>query len=505
MWGDNLVYDQVHDILGNVPATAPIELHVALFAVDVLVIDVGARALGGAAVFATFPNGTSTLLPMITDNAGMASLGPVPGGNLALRVVWQGVTVYDDIVLLNSSGTIRVDAAVYYLTVTARDTRDLPVENVQVLVTDPARELVVDAVATDATGNTFARLPAGVYNLTAWWSGTLVAEYSDINLTGNLTRPLNLSLYYVTYQIIDADNESVLGAFVSLESATYTTSGITDDQGEVVDLRVPGGEFEFTVTWDGVVVRQETVNISGGGTEQIRVSIYTLDVLTLDGEGEGLPEVFLTVSRDGEIVAAAVTDASGRASFRLSGESYEVSGRLVTTFWLTAVDLTENGSVVLDDDGSLTLSFDLFPIPLPATVLFWVIVVAIVLIGLILYLLRRRKEARQEETGEESPDEEPSPGPTAEDSMNEGDPTEEEVDATADEAEVLVNGGSAQLVIGTAVGETRCAYCEGSVPEDMELRACSECGSEYHVTCAARAGTCSVCERTFTGEREGPA
>ena len=522
VWAGVRVYDNATNIPGNVTASAPIDLAVQIYLLGVAVVDVGNVGLGGAAVFVTYPNGTSTLTPFITDPAGRASLGRVPVGTHDFRVVWLGAEVHLSSVAVTASGTLRLRADVYYVTFVATDKALLPVENVQFLVTDTVRDLAVSAVTTDPSGIAQARLAVGDYEWEAWWSGARVANATPVSLNatlGNQTVPVPLRIYYVDVHVFDGENRSVLGAFVALESPEYTASGITDDRGFVEDLRVPAADFTLTASWDGVEVHSSLVTVAGNQTFVVSARVFDLTVRAQDSGLKTLSGVFVTVQRGNVTVAAAVTNARGEATFRLPAANYTVSLRLVTTYLLTGIDDSETVLVTLDGAKTVTATFTGFPIPLYATVVFGLIN-AILLILIVFYLLYRRRKQKTEEATASTKEEEPGPAtadprePAETAKPSESPPMEpvvESVTPAPTSAEAVPDAGEAlagapatvgvpmdpptPLAPGVSDGSLRCGVCHGRIKEGLPLLRCLHCFAAYHERCASGLERCATCGR----------
>jgi len=518
VWAGVQVYNAPTNITGNITASAPIDLIVQIYTVGVEVVDVGNAGLGGSAVFVTYPNGTSTLMPFITDPAGRAMLGRVPVGTHNFRVVWLGADVHLSSVAVTASGTLRLRATVFYVTFDARDSAFLPVENVQILVTDTLRDLAVDAVTTDASGTAQARLAVGAYQWEAWWSGARVADLTVLGinaLDGNETVPVPLAIFYVDVQVFDAANRTVLGAFVTLESPEYTASGITDDRGVVENLRVPATDFALRVSWDGVEVHSSIVNVTGNRTFVIPSRIFDLTVRARDSGLETLSGVFVTVRRDNVTVAAAVTNSRGEATFRLPAANYTVSARLVTTYLLTGIDESETVLVTLDETKTTLVTFTGFPIPFYATVLFALTNLILLILIVFFLLYRRRRKAREAASAEDQvrsttesvepatdakPSEPLSPGLAAETAASgpaspENVPTTSEAPPGSQNTVEVPMEPPTPLAPGTSDGSLRCGVCHGRIKEGMVLLRCVHCFAAYHERCGAGLERCATCGR----------
>jgi hypothetical protein len=417
-WQDVLVLSQTVTLDGNVDASDPVELVAAVFDPVFRVVDVAFAPLGDAAVYLTHPNGSTTRQPMTTDGDGRVALTQMAAGTYELRILWSGVAVGLTTVDVNASAAYEVVADVFYLTVAAADADGETVPSVHVVVQDRQRALVADSRLTDAGGRTVSRLPAGTYDVAASWFGVPVGGEENVTLAANRTVSLDLAIYTVTFAAVDERGVGLDGATVAVELGGFQISGQADFQGRAT-FKLPGGDLSVRVWWRDVLVYDRVETISASRTSvELAADVYYVALRAVDGNGNALAGVAVTLLRDGVAVDGGVTDANGTVEFRQPVGTYAVVARFETTYLLTPVDLTVEAAVTFPTASQpVNLAFETFPPPLTSTNVFPVLIllgIQIVAAFLLWWKLLRKGEVaapeRPSEEGEPPGPEEPPAG-----------------------------------------------------------------------------------------------
>ena len=142
--------------------------------------------------------------------------------------------------------------------------------------------------------------------------------------------PANVS-YTVTIRVVDENGQKIGGAQVELDD----TSGVTDNNGEILFARVIPGTYSLTVTKDGFKTLNENVDINGDAT-----FVKTLQSLNLPGNKHNVVFTVLDSATNEPLanadvyvalsdihmppvdVTSTTTDANGRAFFKLEDGQY---------------------------------------------------------------------------------------------------------------------------------------------------------------------------------------
>jgi len=168
--------------------------------VEVLAVDSRGVALEHAVL--EFEGGLYSL-DVEAGGAGRAAV-KLPLGRYLVSVVWDGVEVYRDYVVVDgSSDVIRIGANVYYLEVYALGGDGGRVENVYVEVSGFGR--VWGGYLVGGVERLVFRLPAGMYNIVGrlktnlYWTDVEDVNSTSVSLEGDLVLPLRFEHYPIPF------------------------------------------------------------------------------------------------------------------------------------------------------------------------------------------------------------------------------------------------------------------------------------------------------------------
>jgi hypothetical protein len=239
------------------------------------------------------------------------------------------------------------------------------------------------------------------YSVYVEWESPLYAKRASANLTEpawSLVRrgTVQLPVTDLTISVIDKEGKGVGGAEVRIANQVLTTG----DDGRIVVQRVPveyRGEpvsYDLEVRYMGYLVYRgsvltSTTNYAFTFTADLR----KLMVLVLGEAGQGIPDAKVSLLREGNEVATAFTDASGRASFegvipvehflRVEYKSLSQTLRLLPS------QMTERPIIV-----QLPVYVELGGVPLSTVQLYVLVggaVIAVIAVAVSAFLLVRRR------------------------------------------------------------------------------------------------------------------
>jgi hypothetical protein len=171
-----------------------IEQNQATFAIGVIayynpvikIVDDNNSPLPGAAIYVTWRNGTVEQSPRTTDQNGTIKLSNAPDGQYGFTVYYKNQIVQQTTLQIHSNGPYTIKTLVYRLDVQVIDNNKQPVSNAFVVM----YTLLGDGVAlniTDTTGNAIVRLPAGTYNIEAYYTADYWLTPAKTNATTQIT------------------------------------------------------------------------------------------------------------------------------------------------------------------------------------------------------------------------------------------------------------------------------------------------------------------------------
>lgn len=290
-WWDVALYTGPYTISvfwqGTKVAEAPIEIisageftiRSAVYYPTFSMLDNTGEPLEGAWVYVTFPNGTITPFPFVTDANGLFSLVQSPAGDYALRVLWRGVTVGESTFDVNSDGPYTLRNRVYRATLKAIDDEERPVQGAYVAISSSIGT-IFEFDVTDASGEMLARLPSGEYIFRAFWEGVLVHESTNIvDHDGLYSIPSQI--YTLTVNVTDNEGKPLKGVYVVASTPRKVFGfGVTRELG-LTTLTLPKGTYQVstyynTTYWLNSISNytQVTVPVTSKTLVQVSISNY---------------------------------------------------------------------------------------------------------------------------------------------------------------------------------------------------------------------------------------
>ncbi len=172
----------------------------------------------------------------------------------------------------------------------------------------------------------------------------------------------------------------------------------TSVDGFVNFIDVPSANYEFTVLWKDVLVKQATVDVDSNGPYVIKTDVYRLTVEVLGNDGSAVNGAYVIVyAQSGVSYGLSISNESGQAVFKLPRGIYDIEAHYSGAYWLSAVATTANATgIQVDISKSTTIALVQFPPPIWATVGFWLLLVPILLIivTVIYWMVLRPRRSR---------------------------------------------------------------------------------------------------------------
>ncbi len=283
---------------------------------------------------------TEVCISSITDlDGGMRAV--LPSGTFDILVYWYGIEVHSSQMALNESTNVTLDCSVVYVTLTAIDSRDAPVQ-AYITLESTATGGVCAAGSTDELGNITLKLAVGSYEMTAYMLDVLVND-STISVSPGNNILVECAVYYIDCSALDARQSAATNISLSFvrTSGSFTTSAFIDASGQAT-ARMPAGTYDIVATYLGIVVNSTSVEVSSDSSIAIECAIYYLDVSAHDLDGLPLEGADMFVASY-DLSFRTVTDSDGNATVIAPVGTYSMK-----LFWLgtlvneTAIDLSSN-------------------------------------------------------------------------------------------------------------------------------------------------------------------
>ncbi len=322
-WRDILV----NLTLGQV-VTDDVELDIvaAVYWVDVSVLDDSGQPVAGALV--TFTHSTGQGFGSETANAAGAANFRLPVGLYGVDVVWEQSVVYDDAHVIDASGPLVLNVAVYYLQMRFLDSKDIPLGNATVELWNATTGRYIARDFTPGSGIVANRLPVGSYSLLVTW------EMGEVHrgiqrLDDSLTVTVRCAVYYFDLHVVDTIDQPLSEALVELSNAssgrwmgTFMTSVVG-----YVGYRLPVGSYSMLITWSDSPVHRSTTVLNRNIDTKIVALVYHVRFHAVDGRGVNLVGAMLEVSNatTDRPMGTHITNNTGSNTLRLPIGLYRTS------------------------------------------------------------------------------------------------------------------------------------------------------------------------------------
>lgn len=200
-------------------------------------------------------------------------------------------------------------------------------------------------------------------------------------------------------RVVDDVDSPLPGAQVYVTWPNSTRDALpryTDNNGWINLTRVLSANYEFTILWKDVVVKQETIHVDSDGPYTIKTEVYRLTITMLGNNGVAVHGAYVIIyTQAGVGYGLDTSDAAGQAVFRLPKGIYNIEAHYSAEYWLKVVttSTTETG-ISVEASTSNTMVLDEFPPPIWTTTGF-LLLMALVAVSIfaavyIIFLSRKR-------------------------------------------------------------------------------------------------------------------
>ncbi len=376
-----------------------------------------------------------------TDAFGNATVR-LPAGSFDITIYWLGrlVNVTRD-VMVSSDTSLDVFCLVNYVTFTAVDSHNATVKDAQLAVATPDGKALFCSGLTDALGQYVARVPEGECKVTVYWHDTHVNTTVPLNISSDMSWTVHCAIFYLDLTAMDKDTPSLPLGDATVVVTDATTGSVwdsqkTDSAGKMLS-RLPGKDYNITIYWEGVKVHSSKVTFGMDMPIEAKCDVFTLTVSVKGSDSAPVNDAQIVVlSSSGALAGSGMTKGKGTIAFRLPIGSYTVKMRYITTYQMTAVDISKKADVTLSSpqEVKFTFSNSEYPLPIYTTTMFTmliailalVIMLAIILLLMLKYRNAVNNLARNAGVNEKSPKDEPEKSKGANEEKTEEKPAEHE-------------------------------------------------------------------------------
>jgi hypothetical protein len=321
-----------------------------------------------ARVLLTAPESGGLFGSQLTNSVGGLE-SRLPVGLVDINVYWKSTLV--NTTQVDITGNVPADQAIelicdiYYLTLRAVDSKTLPIENAQVTIIFSSNNEVADTQITDSTGRIVSRVPRGNFDISTRWYDTDIYHETERKVDSDLEFDLNCWVYYIEIKTVDSKNRSLSDAQIAVTMIAQNkviASGSSNSNG-TFEVRLPIGVYDFNVTWEGVLVREEKgYNVVADADLFLKCKVYYLNLLAVDIKSLPLENAQITLmfSNGGRVYDSTVTDLTGTMESRLPVGEYDID-----VIWKGVNVYSESGHSV-DADEQYTLNAKVYYLTIKA-------------------------------------------------------------------------------------------------------------------------------------------
>jgi hypothetical protein len=323
------------------------ELNCNIYYLTLKALDSRDIPVENAQIMISFSENNEVVDTLITPKNGQV-IFRLPKENYDILVRWQDTEVYienDKEVAANEY--YELDCNIYYLTLKAIDSRDVPVENAQVTITFSSSNVVIDTLITNNTGYVESRLPQEKYDINVRWYDTEIYSEGEKLISKNEEYNLNCWVYYIEIRLVDSGNKTLEDAQISItmnEQDKVIASGISNNNGSM-EARLPVGGYKIDVTWEGVLVKSELdYQVIADDSVLLNCNVFYFTIMAIDIENVPLENAKITLrfSDDKKVYDSKVTTSTGTMESRIPIGDFDIE-----VIWKSVIVFSKSGHSII--------------------------------------------------------------------------------------------------------------------------------------------------------------
>ena len=194
---------------------------------------------------------------------------------------------------------------------------------------------------------------------------------------------IGIIVYYSpAFHIVDDVNASLPNAQVFITWPNGTMDALpryTATDGFINLTHVLPANYELTILWKDIVVKQTIVYVNSDGPYTIKADVYQLNVTVLGNNAAAVHGAYVIVyTQNGVGYGLDTTNAAGEAVFKLPKGTYNIEAHFSAEYWLKVVTTSATEQAVsVNASTSKTIVLSEFPPPIWTTTGFWLLVALI--------------------------------------------------------------------------------------------------------------------------------
>ncbi len=237
-WRGVVVYNDDMTVNEHILSESPETIDAEVYYVDFYIIDERDIPVENSKVIvrhSELPSDRNIISDRISDTEGHIQF-LLPRGEQTFTVHWKNVVVHTQTEQLSEDIDITADSDIYYLTLSVRDERGLPLSSAPVRVTYEDSPKHYYSGYTDGQGEVEIRIPAENWDIEVEWLNTVVHQ-SQHEVTAeeeSWSLDIDSDVYYLTVTTLDRNEEHLDDVHLKVSTENQVWTGYTTD-----------GKYEF--------------------------------------------------------------------------------------------------------------------------------------------------------------------------------------------------------------------------------------------------------------------
>ena len=276
------------------------------------------------------------------------------------------------------------------LWVQAIDDGDMPLSGARVEAF--RADNVISNGQTNSAGLVELEVSPGSYSIIVTWQDIRVGNSSALVIEdNNSSYPIvvQCSVYSPVLHAVDSNGLALSGSTIIIThpNGIRLAPMLTDEGGNISLAQTPAGDYEILIVWRGTFVYDDTVQISSSEIIVFDCDVYHLGINVQCSGGNPMADVHVIVQAGDNLYGSGYTDINGLVTIRVPAGNYTVTSRYRGQYMLTGIDQETSGTVILDKNSEITLTFDNYPPSFFGTNMFFVVLAILALILLLVFVV----------------------------------------------------------------------------------------------------------------------
>ena len=398
--GDYTIKITPHDTQKGIPDSETFT--VPGYNVKLQTTNLAGQAIGGIAISAV-DSATNSVYNVTSDSNGIANF-KLESGAQVLTAFWNDVNVGSQTITVSGDASLTLSCQLTNIKITVKNTNGvvMPFIDLNISYRYQSGSGTKTGSATGQTDST------GSYTLTSGFAGatyTIDASiYNQVfnsgnNTASNLPTQANAQVFIIcpsetlNLNIVGSNQEPIPNARIELvELSNGLFYSATTDSNGAATIQATFGMYRARVYKDATLINETNVDVFSSSQQQIQCTLYGIQLSVSVVDFFGAPISNANVTLNGPLLASAVTESNGKATFNniIGGNVQIIAQPSGTQDASQAITVTINQPTTVQIKIEKYVALGSMLIPTSSLFTILIIVLAIIMFAII-EVYRRRK------------------------------------------------------------------------------------------------------------------